>query len=554
MRRETEPFAGSPAAIRDDTPYQPDPPSTLLDVDPIEEGLVGPRDTGRCPPEELAPPRGAGLTHDDRFRSGRLAGLGMAGAIWVLSWPVMVESLLNSLVGITDTWLASQLGEPQADAIGGAAYITWFLGLAFMAVGVGATAMISRAMGRGRLAAASATMSQSTLVAAVLGVVVGLVVTALTPLLSRALNLSGPSFTSYLTILALGSPISSVLFVLIACARGAGDSVRPLWAMLARNIVNVVASVALSGVDIAVAREVDGAIHRTVIFDNPLGAGLGIPGFTGIMGIAAGTILADLAGLVIVLRMGVSGTWGIRLLARRMRPHAATLWRLIRLGIPNFLETLGMWLGNFAVVMMVGWMGAGLLGAHIVAIRLESLSFLPGFAVGTAAATLAGQYLGAGRPDLARRSMMWCTLLACAAMGLCGLAFLTIPGQLVGLMSSQPAHLSTTPKLMFLAGLVQVPFAVSLVLRGAMRGAGDVRMVMWLTWISTYAIRLPLAYLLSGVDIPLPGGVTIHNPMPDDFPLSGLVGLWAALCGDLVIRGILFAARFLHGGWATARV
>ena len=82
-------------------------------------------------------------------------------------------------------------------------------------------------------------------------------------------------------------------------------------------------------------------------------------------------------------------------------------------------------------------------------------------------------------------------------------------------------------------------------------GAGDVKVVMYLTWLCTYAARLPLAYLLSGVDIPLPGGRVLHNPSG----LSPDLGrLWIALCIEVVVRCIAFTARFLHGGWAKQRV
>jgi Na+-driven multidrug efflux pump len=95
-----------------------------------------------------------------------------------------------------------------------------------------------------------------------------------------------------------------------------------------------------------------------------------------------------------------------------------------------------------------------------------------------------------------------------------------------------------------------------------MRGAGDVKAVMWLTWLTTYGVRLPLAYLLCGLDVTLPawlGGAVILNPFHFDWGLpasagGGLIGLWVGLCAELVMRGVVFAARFVHGGWLRARV
>ncbi len=534
------------ASVR--TPHDPEAAS---EPDPLESGVAGTREVGHTDPPTRQRP---GLTEDGKFRSGRLAGMGMGAAIWVLSWPVMVESFLNSLVGLTDTWLASQLGVAEADAIAGASYMMWFIGLITMALGVGATALISRSVGGSRMAVAGAVLGQSVLLALVLGIAVGGFVALAAGPIAGLLNM-GPeaseAFRVYMLVIAGGVPFATMLFVLIACARGAGDSVRPLQAMAVRNVVNILVSWALSGIDITVLDPDTGATN--VLVQNPFGFDLGI------LGVALGTLAGDIAGSLVVLRMALSGTWGIRLRRRRMRPHWITIKRLVRLGIPNFLETFGMWAGNFVVIVFVGWMGAGLLGSHMIAIRIEALSFLPGFAMGIAAATLAGQYLGARRADLAKKAVLVCTGVAVVVMGGLGAAFMLIPEHLVAAISTQEVHLENTPDLLFICGIVQIPFALSIVMRQAMRGVGDVKVAMALTWISTYVIRLPLAFFLSGVDITRvteTGGevvrtVLIENPSPLDW---GIRGLWIGLCIDLFLRGVLFTGRFVQGGWAKVKV
>ncbi|MEM1185521.1 MAG: MATE family efflux transporter [Planctomycetota bacterium] len=520
-----------------------------IEADATEEGVVGAREVGHTPPV-----RSAGLTEDGRFKSGRLAGLTMGSAIWVLSWPVTIESFLNSAVGLTDTWLASQMGVAEADAIAGASYIMWFMGLVIMALGVGATAMISRAVGASRMAAANAVLGQCVVLALVLGSVVGVGVALSAGWIAGLLNMgdaASEAFRSYMLIISMGVPSAALLFVLVACARGAGDSVRPLQAMAVRNVVNIVVSWALSGIDLTIA-DAETGVARTILA-NPFGFDLGIAG------IAIGTVAGDIAGAAIVFWMAFRGSWGIKVLRRRLKPHWVTVKRLVRLGVPNFLETFGMWIGNFVVIVFVGWMGAGLLGAHMIAIRIEALSFLPGFAMGLAAATLAGQYLGAQRPDLARRAILVCAVIASAIMGGLGVLFIVMPETLTGLISSQEIHLERTPELLVICGIVQIPFALSIVMRQAMRGAGDVKIAMVLTWTSTYLIRLPLAYLLSGVDIVrmtyVDGDVVreiiFENPSPFDW---GITGLWIGLCIDLLLRGVMFTARYVQGGWAKVKV
>ena len=140
-------------------------PATL---DPTEEAVSLPTALkGRAARGEI------GLTPDGRLKSGRLAGLTMGSAIWVLSWPVLVDSFLNSLVGLTDTAIAAAISAAATDAIGNAAYTIWFVGLFFMALDIGATALISRAIGGGRMAVANAAVGQTLMLAAVVGVGLG---------------------------------------------------------------------------------------------------------------------------------------------------------------------------------------------------------------------------------------------------------------------------------------------------------------------------------------------------------------------------------------------
>ncbi len=491
-----------------------------------------------------------GLTPDGRLRTGSLAGLSMGAAIWVLTWPILIESFLNSFVGLTDTVLAAQLGVAETDAVGSASYVIWFMGLVVMAIGVGTTALISRSVGRGRLAVANAAVGQSLLLAAGLGALVGALIALAGPPLGSLLTQSqtgAEAFASYLQIVAAGTPFMAVLATGIAALRGAGDSVRPLWSMVVVNLVNIGSSWLLCGVDLTRLVERDGTSLTEVVLTNPSPVRLGV------LGIGVGTVLANAVGCVIVLAMLARGVGGVRLIRRRLSPHWHTMLRLVRVGLPNFFETFGMWVGNFLVLAFVIHLSGedGMTGAHMLAIRIESFSFLPGFAMSLAAATLAGQYLGAGSPRLARRAVWRCAFVGAAIMGTLGLVFILIPDRLVAMLSSQPEHLRLVPRLLFIAGFVQAPFAFAIITRGALRGVGDTRAVFVITWTTTYLIRLPLAYLFSGVEMPLPGGGVLPNPFPH---APSLAGLWLGLCSELVIRCALFVGRFMHGGWAGRRV
>src|SRR5690606_39047007 len=132
----------------------------------------------------------------------------------------------------------------------------------------------------------------------------------------------------------------------------------------------------------------------------------------------------------------------------------------LRIGMPSFYESIGMWSGNFLVFGVVGLLGAAgahaVWGAHMVAIRVEAISFMPGFAIGTAAATLAGQYLGLGDPERARKSVGLCVLMGCAIMTVLGFMFIFIPEPLVRLVTNEPELLATAPPLLRIVGPVQL--------------------------------------------------------------------------------------------------
>ena len=497
------------------------------------------------------------ITPDGRLRTGRLAGLSMNKAIFVLAWPILIESYLNSMVGLTDTTLASQMSEAATDAIGVASYFAWFISLIAMALATGATALVSRSVGKGRLGVANAAVGQTIVLASISGIVVGVLLGVFAPNIARLVNLgegdATEAFVGYMRVIAFSVPLSSVLFAGIACLRGAGDSIRPLWAMVAANVVNMIVSFTAAGVDLSRSRLVDGELVTTTLLRAPLETGLGITG------IAIGTVAAHTVGAAIIIALLIGGKGGVRLKRRWRGPHPITMIRLARLGMPNFFESLGLWVGNFVVVMIVGWLalssnggsGEGYFGAHIWAIRIEAFSFLPGFAMGMAAATLAGQYLGAGSPGLARAAILRCTLVGASVMACMGAAFILVPEAIIGTFTAQASHLGLVPPLLVICGWVQIPFGVALVVRSALRGAGDVNVVLWLTWTTTYAVRIPLAWLFSGVDVPLPGGGVFEHPFIDEPSLSGL---WLGLCIELAIRGCFFGARFLQGGWVNAKV
>jgi putative MATE family efflux protein len=482
------------------------------------------------PTDELVTP-----VLDGQIRSGKLAGKTLSQAIIVLAAPVFLEHLLAALVGLVDIMLTGGLGQistPALDAVSIGSYVGWFIGIAVSSLGIGSQALIARALGRGDIREAHHGLGQTVGFSIAWGILIAMTLYVAAPTLAAIGGLSQEArgyCVQYVRTHVIGVPFASFMFIGIMSLHGAGEMVRPFYVMAVVNLVNMIASWYLSGATIRFGE---------LTFDSP--------GQWGVVGIATGTVLAHATGALLILLLMLRGVKDLRLHSWALPVELGLLRRIIRIGLPSFVEGMGMWIGNLLVIGVVGLIARaqategitreGLMGAHIITVQWEAFSFLPGFAMGIAAATLAGQFLGAGNPRMATRGVLVCTGIAMAFMTLAGVVLCVGGEPLTRVISDDPLHLELVPTLLFICGLIQANFALAMVLRTGMRGAGDTRWAMIITWSSVYLIRLPAAYVL---------GYQLEY---------GLVGVWIALSGEIVIRSLLFLARFLHGGWTHVRV
>ena len=194
-------------------------------------------------------------------------------------------------------------------------------------------------------------------------------------------------YRQYIGIVALSMPAAGLFMVTSMSLQGAGETLRPALAAIALNIVNAVVSAGLA---------------------HPDWGGLGVAG------IAWGTAAAHYCGAILMIIIALRGTTDLRLPRRVGDEHQGMLRRFVKIGLPSFAEGISMWSVNIFILQFIATIGQrrgleeGLQGVHIVAVQWEAFSFLPGFAIGTAAGTLAGQYLGANDPKQARRAVWLC--------------------------------------------------------------------------------------------------------------------------------------------------
>ena len=456
----------------------------------------------------------------------RASNLKLLRDLLILALPLMVEHALHIGVGLTDTWLANHIDPSSSEAeinlaagaaIGPVAYATWFLGIVTGAVGTGSTALIARATGAKHRGLARSALGQSILLALAAGLLLGAVFFIFGNTISRHVGLANPEaqnfVAQYIRILAFGAPLATITFVGNACLRGAGDTITPAIAMVVIDLVNIGLSFGLC-------------------------YGWGPFPQMGFAGIAWGTTIAYGGGSFVVLAVLLSrlGRSDLHLYLHRLKPDPDTIRRILRIGIPSGLEGIIFFSANYVVVYLVNTMGQAQAAAHNIVIRIEALSFMTGFAVATAAATMVGQSLGMKDPHRARKSGWLSFMLGGGIMVTCGLFFIAIPTFFADLMADSPSVIGLSAQSLRIVGFSQIGFAAMMIFGGALRGAGDTTMVMLLNLGSAIVFRVGVVWV-----------VVNHFG-------GGLAQVWLILAIDLCVRGFLLLGRFYRGGWETTEV
>jgi putative MATE family efflux protein len=447
--------------------------------------------------------------------------------------PVLAEQLLRMLVGFSDTILAGRyLGKDELAAMGMMNYLLWFLYTLFGVVAVGATALVARFVGAGQAAMARRVVQQSMVLGLALTVVLmtaGLLwvdrFVSLVQLSGMPARLAAEFLRAMLCIL----PFVMLEEVGIACLRGAGDTVSGLAAMSVVNVVNV--SVAWSLI---------------------AGGFQPWPGFSGWDALIAGAVAGNCAGGAIVAALLICGRANLTLRLRRLAVLDGPLARrLLRIGGPGGMDQLVIVMCHLWYVSIINRLGPVATAAHGIGVRIESLAYLPGFAFQVAAATLVGQYLGAGNPRLAARSVLAALFAGGGIMVAAGGVLFAAPEPLIRLLvaADEDQVIRLAASLLPIVALAMPALAVVSILAGALRGAGDTRCLLAITLFGLLAVRIPAANWCAYNEFWIP---VVDQTVPG---LSlGAAGAWYAMVVDSTVRCLLVLARFFQGGWKRVRV
>jgi putative MATE family efflux protein len=389
--------------------------------------------------------------------------------------------------------------------------------------------MVARLVGAGDFRSARRITNQAFVVGAGVAAVVALLGVLLGERAVHFLQLQGEAAelaVTYFHYMLPAMPLIMVETVAIACLRGAGDMISGLIIMALVNVVNVGVSWALV-------------------------LGLGPLPDLGWDGIAIGTLCGYVVGGLLALGLLVRGRWGLRIEWRGLWPDRDLIRRLLRIGLPGGADVLSVIGCQLWFLSMINQLGDQATAAHGVAICVESMAYLPGAAFQMAATTLAGQYLGARDYHKASRSVLLACLVGGGVMVSMGAVFYVQAYPLAQLfVRSEQADVARLAAPLLRTVAMAIPaLALSMILSGALRGAGDTRWPLVFSLVGFLGVRIPAAHWLAFDSVRIPGTAWIIAGCG-----LGVLGAWCAMVTDLTVRAAMIAYRFWHGGWKQIEV
>lgn len=475
---------------------------------------------------------------------GKLAGMSLPRQIVTIAlWPLL-EQIMSFICASTSLVLATGMGENEhmttqiASGIGITGYVLWLGFLMQGAVGMGATAIVSRMTGARRFADANYTANQAAALGLLAGLLSALLMYATADfLVTSVLQLSDFSREVALRYMHTGCWVaifSGVVFAINAALRGSGDTRTPFFIMVLVDGLNIIFSLVL--------------VYGCGMFVEGLAVGL-----IGGMAVAAVVLLSILT--VRSRRMKAAthgqpldtyaGQQGERYIPplylepASLLPNLREMYRILSIGLPQALEVGGIWLIQIYVLRIISSLGDAAVGAHNIAIRIESMSFLPGFAIGMAGATLVGQYLGTGSVRMALATIRRCVVYSVIFMGAMGVVFFLFPGFFGGIFAGNSAELLSEVVPVVQVFLIAEPFyAAMLIIKMCLRGAGYTRRVMLVSYGCMGFFRCICLLIW-------------HSLWPETISLAGI---WILFCIDMAVEYLILNHMLLRLRWARQRV
>lgn len=439
----------------------------------------------------------------------------MLGVIFSLAWPTMLQELMQTAVQYIDTAMVGSLGTQATAAVGATGTVAWLVNGTVSALGVGFLACISQAMGAGEQERAKRAAAQSVLMALMVGTILTVLTTGLGSSIVRWMQVAPvirDAAAQYFRILYLPMLFRAMNILFSMVLRAVGDARTPMQVGLRVNCLNVL----LNTLFIYPA----GTVHLMGI--SLWGAGWGINGAA-----AASAIAYTYGGISMAVRL-----WRHPLISprgQRFAPDSNVLMPCLKVALPNMLQRFGTSLGYVAFASMINALGDVSAAAHTIANTVESLFYIPGWGMQTAAAALAGNAYGA-RDGKKLRSLGRTFLpLEVGLMLLSGgMLFLFAP-QLVGLFSRDPQVTKLSVTVLRMVAVSEPFYGVPIVLEGLMQGIGKTTVPFLFNIAGMWGVRILGTFLCTR----LLG--------------MGLVSAWGCMIGHNLLLFALFTVYYAAG-------
>lgn len=385
------------------------------------------------------------------------------------AFPLLIGNFAQQLYNTVDAVVVgnSRWGYQALGAVGNASPVLNLLLALFIGISTGAGILVSQHFGAKDERALSKTIGHCITATAVASAAIMLVGPLLTGPLLRAVDTMDSMYAqckAYLDIFFYG--IAGFFFynIFAGVLRGLGDSFSALLYLMITSAINIVLDLAL----------VDSM---------------------GVAGVALATIIAQAISAVLCMMKLLSLKNVFRLRREDLRPEKRYIGRIIRLGVPSGLTSAIFSLAMMVVQRLINSFGDEMFVAcNVMVMRVDGYAMLPNFSFGQAMSTFTGQNIGAQRYDRLRegtRQGLWMSVGT--AMVLTPLVLLFGPA-LMRLFTPEQDLIRLSMGMMYILAVGYVAMSVTQVLQGVMRGAGDTVTPMWISFGTTIAMRLPVAY------------------------------------------------------------
>ena len=431
--------------------------------------------------------------------------------------PMLIGNIAQQLYNTVDTIVVGHyIGDNALSAVGSAGPIVNMLLVLFIGISAGASIMVSQYFGARNRESLSYTIGNCITVTALCCVALIIIAAPLIRPVLVMLNTPDSIIdgcAQYLMISLLGGAGIAYYNILSGVLRGLGDSVSALIYLLIATVINIVLDIFFVGV---------------------VRMGVG--------GVALATVIAQLISsalcMVKLARMRDSFDFGWRYL----KPVGLYVKTLVRLGLPSGLTQAIFSSAMIIVQSLTNCFGEMFIAANVVIMRVDGFAMMPNFSFGTALTTFAGQNVGAGYYDRVSKGARQGTLLAVGTSTVITCIILLFGRGLMGIFTDTVELVDLSYRLMKLLAVGYIAVAVTQSLSGIMRGAGDTMTPMWISLITTVAIRVPIAY-----------GISYLTRTPE-LPYGRQECIQISLLLSWLIGAALTALFFARGKWKTKAI